>query len=247
MQILGIDVGGSGIKGAPVDCSTGTLLKERLRIPTPTPATPSAVFKTINKIIKHFAWTDAVGCGFPAVIRNNLVKTASNIDHKWLGINISDLAEKEFSNPILFINDADAAGLAEMKFGSGNKSNGLTVLLTVGTGIGSAIFYRDTLIPNSELGHLILNGKIAEHFASDAVRKAEDLSWKNWGKRFNEYLNEIERLFWPDQIIIGGGMSKKIEKFVKHLNLKAKVLPASLKNEAGIIGAALAYQILKSD
>jgi polyphosphate glucokinase len=237
---LGIDVGGSGIKGAPVNCDTGELLSERIRYETPSPAKPAAVFKTIRKIIEHFDWHENIGCGFPAVIRDNVVTTASNIDKKWIGVNISNFARNEFSNCIQFINDADAAGLAEMRFGTGKDFHGLTVLVTVGTGIGSALFYGNTLIPNSELGHLILNGKIAEHFASDAVRKNEDLSWKHWSKRFNEYLKEIERLFSPDQIIIGGGMSKKTEKILKYIDINTKILPAALKNNAGIIGAALA-------
>jgi len=239
VQALGIDVGGSGIKGAPVDCFTGNLMEERLRIETPIPATPKAVFKTIKKIVNHFEWTGNIGCGFPAVISNNIVKTASNIDKKWIGINILKFAKKEFSNHLQFINDADAAGLAEMKFGSGSNSSGLTILVTVGTGIGTAFFYENTLIPNTELGHLILNGKIAEHFASDAVRKYQDLSWKKWAVRFNQYLKELERLFWPDQIIIGGGMSKRTDKFLKYIDVNAKILPATLRNEAGIIGAAL--------
>ncbi len=245
MQVLGIDIGGSGIKGAPVDCTTGKLLDERLRIETPLPATPIAIFKTIHKLINHFKWTGNIGCGFPAVITDNIVRTASNIDKKWIGKNISKIGGKKFQNEIHFINDADAAGIAEMKFGSGANSSGLTILITVGTGIGTALFYKDKLIPNTELGHLILNGKIAEHFASDAVRKKENLSWKKWALRFNHYLNEIERLLWPDQIIIGGGMSKKTNKFLKYIDVRAKVLPASFKNEAGIIGAALAVNNFK--
>jgi polyphosphate glucokinase len=233
LQILGIDVGGSGIKGAPVDCTTGKLINKRLRIETPLPATPRAIFKTIHKLINHFEWTGNIGCGFPAVISNNIVETASNIDKKWIGMNISKFAKKEFSNNVQFIN--------------GLNFSGLTVLITVGTGIGSALFYEDKLIPNTELGHLILNGKIAEHFTSDAVRKKENLSWKNWALRFNQYINEIERLLWPNQIIIGGGMSKKTDKFIKHLDVRAKVLPATLKNEAGIIGAALSVNDSKSN
>jgi len=180
VQALGIDVGGSGIKGAPVDCTTGKLVNDRLRIETPLPATPKAVFKTIKKIVNHFDWKGKIGCGFPAVISHNIVKTASNIDKKWLDVDILKYAKKEFTNHLKFINDADAAGLAEMKFGSGLNSSGLTILVTVGTGIGTAFFYENKLIPNTELGHLIINGKIAEHFASDAVRKNQDLSWKKW-------------------------------------------------------------------
>jgi polyphosphate glucokinase len=240
MQALGIDVGGSGIKGAPVDLNTGNLVKERLRIKTPIPATPAAVFKTIHKLIKHFEWNGSIGCGFPAVITNNIIRTASNIDKEWIGTNISKYAKNQFPNEIYFINDADAAGLAEMKFGNGIKTSGLTILVTVGTGIGTALFYQDKLIPNTELGHLILNGLIAEHFTSDSVRKKEDLSWKKWAFRFNQYLNELDRLLWPNQIIVGGGLSKKTEKYLEYIDVKAKVLPAKLKNEAGIIGAALA-------
>jgi polyphosphate glucokinase len=239
LQALGIDIGGSGIKGAPVDLTSGKLLSDRLRIKTPVPATPANVFKVIHKIQKHFDWSGNIGCGFPAVIRENIVHTASNIDKKWIGKNISNLGNKEFQNNIHFINDADAAGLAEMQFGAGKDFKGLAILLTVGTGIGTSIFYDNHLFPNSEFGQLMFKGKIAEHYASNAVREKENLTWKKWALRFNEYLIEIERLLWPEIIIIGGGISKKTEKYLKHLNTKAKVIPAQLRNNAGIIGAAL--------
>ena len=224
MIILGIDIGGSGIKGAPVDINSGNIVEARHRIPTPKPSTPRAVAITLNEIVKHFKWKGKIGCGFPSVITNGQVRTASNINKSWIGTNVSNLFTEITNCKTLVLNDADAAGHAEMEFGAGKDQSGLTIIITVGTGIGTAMFSGKKLVPNTELGHLILNGIIAEHFASDAVRKREDLSWKKWACRFQEFLSEIERLLWPNLIIIGGGVSKKANKYLKYLNTKSKII-----------------------
>lgn len=242
MKILGIDIGGSGVKGAPVDTETGEFLTERFRISTPEPATPKTVAKTVTKLIEHFDWTGAVGYGFPAVIQHGLVRTASNIDKSWIGTNAVELFTKSTKRLTLVINDADAAGLAEMKFGAGRDQNGVVLIITVGTGLGTAIFTDGKLLPNTEFGHIVLNDKIAEQYASDAIRKDKELSWKKWAKRFDEYLNRLEDLLWPEIFIIGGGASKKFDRFAEYLSVNAKVVPAQLLNDAGIIGAALAVE-----
>ncbi len=242
MNILGIDIGGSGIKGAPVNSKSGQLIAERKRIPTPDPATPEEITETFAQIVKDFNWSGPIGCGFPAVVRNGIVGTASNIDKKWIGVNVRQLFTQAAGSETVVVNDADAAGVAEIAFGAGKGHKGVVVIITVGTGLGTAVFSNGHLFPNTELGHIIMDGKIAEHYASDAVRKKEDLSWKKWSTRFNAYLAEIERLIWPDLIIIGGGVSKKQEKFFHYLETKTKILPAKLLNEAGIIGAAMAQK-----
>jgi polyphosphate glucokinase len=238
MQVLGIDVGGSGIKGAPIDLKSGELLKKRFRLPTPNPAKPKTVTQTIKKIIDHFNWHSAVGIGFPAAIKQGIVSTAANIDNSWIGVNIAKLIHKETGCKTYVINDADAAGLAEMEYGGGKNHQEFVIVITVGTGLGTALFNKRVLLPNTELGHITMYNKDAELYASDAVRKKEDLSWKKWAKRFNEYLAELEKLLWPDLLIIGGGASKKEEKFFPYLSTKAKIIPAQLLNDAGIIGAA---------
>jgi len=240
MEILGIDIGGSGIKGAPVNSRSGKMTAERKRIPTPNPATPEEITDTFAKIVKYFNWSGSIGCGFPAVVRNGIVGTASNIDKRWIGQNVCQLFTEAAGAETVVVNDADAAGVAEMALGAGRGNKGVVVIITVGTGLGTAVFSNGHLFPNTELGHILIDGIIAENFTSDAVRKKEDLSWKKWTKRFNVYLAEIERLLWPDLIIIGGGVSKKQEKFFKYLEKKTKVVPAKLLNEAGIIGAAMA-------
>ena len=239
MEVLGIDIGGSGIKGAPIDTKNGNLLDERFRIPTPQPATPKRVAKTVAKLADHFDWKKPIGCGFPAAIPNGKVTTASNIDQSWIDVNVSDLFSKETKCETYVLNDADAAGLAEMKFGAGKNNKGIVLIITIGTGLGTAMFTNGQLLPNTEFGHIMVNGKIGEHYASDAVRKNENLSWKKWAKRFNQYLLRIEELLWPDLIILGGGASKRTEKFLQYLTVNAEVVPAQLLNHAGIIGAAL--------
>ncbi len=240
-HILGIDFGGSGIKGAPVDTKKGYLTAGRHRIPTPLPATPAGVSDVIYQIVKHFKWKGPVGLAFPAVVMNGVVKTASNIDKNWIGTNASELIIKKTGLPTYVLNDADAAGMAAMKFGAGKGKKGSVILITVGTGIGTVLFTKGKLVQNTELGHLYLKSGIeAEDFTSDAVRQNEGLDWEEWAKRFDVYLNEMEKLFWPELIIIGGGVSKKAEKFLSHLTVKTKIIMAKAKNEAGIIGAALA-------
>lgn len=240
MKILGIDVGGSGIKGAPVDTLTGDLLAERYRIKTPKGAKPEPVARTVAKIASYFDWKGPVGIGFPAPIKGGVAMMAANISDNWVGVNVDELFSKATGCPCTTLNDADAAGLAEMEFGAGKGQPGTVIVLTLGTGIGTAIFYRGKLLPNTEFGHLEMNGKIAEARASDYARKRDDLSWKKYAKRLQRYLSAIEKLFWPDLFIVGGGISKEHERFLPLLTINTPVIPAGQFNEAGIIGAALA-------
>jgi len=242
MQVLGIDVGGSGIKGAPVDTDTGVLLAERIRIKTPKKAEPQPVGEVVAEIAKSFNWKGPIGIGFPAPIKSGVALMAANVSDKWIGTNADDLFTRMTGCDCTMINDADAAGLAEMKFGAGKGQPGTVIMLTLGTGIGTAIFYRGNLLPNTEFGHLDMKGKDAEHRAADAVRQREDLSWKKYAKRLNKYLAAMEKLFWPDLFVIGGGISKESEKYVPLLKIETPVVPAQLLNEAGIIGAALAVR-----
>ncbi len=242
-EVLGIDFGGSGIKGAPVDTKSGKLLDERHRIPTPDPSSPQQVAKAIKELVKHFKWEGPVGCGFPAVVQNGVVRTAANIDKSWINTDARKLLKDTLKLPVWIINDADAAGLAEVKLGAGAGFKGAIVVLTVGTGIGSSLFIKGKLYPNTEFGHVEFKGMDAEVYASDATRKKENLDWEAWGKRLNEYLSHIEFLCWPEMIILGGGASKKLDLFKDQLNLKAKIVPAKFLNEAGIIGAAMAAKV----
>lgn len=240
MEILGIDVGGSGIKGAIVNTETGEFVGERHRIETPQPAMPADIAYTIREIAQHFNWKGKIGCGFPAVIQHGVIKTASNIHKSCIGVNAEDLFSKATNCDVKVFNDADSAAFAELKFGGARGNNGVVLVITVGTGIGTAFFNNGQLIPNTELGHIYMpNGKKAEHYTSDAVRKKHSLSWEEWGERFNEYLSYMEKLFYPDLIILGGGASKKFAKFSDHLNIQTPIKPAVLLNQAGIIGAAM--------
>jgi polyphosphate glucokinase len=239
-KVLGIDIGGSGIKGAPVNINDGLMLESRYRIPTPTPATPQNVAPLIAEMVQHFNWKGSIGCGFPGVIQNGVAKTAANIDDSWIDTNVNKLFKKATGLPVSVINDADAAGLAEMKFGAGIDAKGVVLLCTVGTGIGTVMFVNGTLVPNTEFGHIELMGMDAETYAADAARKAEDLSWEEWAERFDKYLVTLEKLVNPDLIIVGGGASKKGERFLPQLTVKARVVPAELLNNAGLVGAALA-------
>jgi polyphosphate glucokinase len=241
--ILGIDIGGSGIKGAPVDIKTGKLMEKRHRIPTPEPSSPEKVANSIKELVKYFQWKGPVGCGFPAVVQNGIVKTAANIDKGWINTNAKKLFSEVTKLPVWVINDADAAGLAEVKLGAGEGNKGAIMVLTIGTGIGSSLFNKGKLFPNTEFGHVELKGMDAEIYASDAARKKEQLDWEAWGKRLNEYLACVEFLCWPEMIIIGGGASKKLDLFKDQLKLKAKVIPAKFLNDAGIIGAAMAAKV----
>jgi polyphosphate glucokinase len=239
MQVLGIDVGGSGIKGAVVDTLSGSLCSERQRIKTPQPATPEGVADVVARMARHFAWEGPIGCGFPAALRGGVACTASNIDRKWLGTDVSTLFSKATSQPVFALNDADAAGLAEIRFGAGAGEMGTVIVVTVGTGLGTAIFLDGKLLPNTELGHIKVKGVIAEHYASASARKEQNLPWPRWGRRFNRYLRTLERLFWPDLFIVGGGYSNRFQLFAPHLDLNTRAIPAGLLNHAGIVGAAL--------
>ena len=239
MQVLGIDVGGSGIKGAPVDIETGRLLAERVRIKTPKEAEPEPVAETVAQITQFFDWQGNIGIGFPAPIKNGIVMMAANISQRWVGINVDQVSTSTTGRSCRVGNDADVAGLAEMAFGAGRDRNGTVIMLTLGTGIGTAIFYNGHLLPNTEFGHLEMKGKDAEQRASDAARQREDLSWRKYARRLNDYLMTLEKLFWPDLFIIGGGISKVHEKFIPLLTASTKVVPAQLQNEAGMVGAAL--------
>jgi polyphosphate glucokinase len=239
-EYLGIDVGGSGIKGAIVDITTGQLITERHRIETPQPATPENIAETIKKIADHFSYQGKIGCGFPAVIKSGVIKTASNIDKSNIDVNANELFSKITGRDVTVVNDADAAGIAEITFGEGKGVDGVVLIITIGTGIGSALFTDGKLVPNTEFGHIYLsNGKIAEKFTSDAARKRHDLKWRVWGRRFNNYLKYMDFLLNPKLIILGGGASKKMEKFESTITVKTPVKPAKLLNEAGIIGAAV--------
>lgn len=240
MEYLGIDIGGSGIKGAPVDIKTGELLAPRHRIRTPKPAQPEPMAEVVGEIAKFFNWNGPIGIGMPTLVRHGIIGTAANISKRWLGVNAEELFSQATGCPVYVINDADAAGIAEMTFGAGRGRKGVVLIITIGTGLGSVIFVNGRMLPNTELGHIEIGGVEAESFASDAARKREDLSWKKWGKRFNLYLTTLERWFSPDLIILGGGISDDFEEFRPYLELTAEVVPAQLLNEAGIVGAALA-------
>lgn len=240
MPVLGIDVGGSGIKGAPVNTETGELLAERVRLKTPKKAEPEPVAEVVAEIAQSFKWKGRIGIGFPAPIKGGAVMMAANISEKWVGLNADELFAKATGCDCRTINDADAAGLAEMKFGAGKGQPGTVIMITLGTGIGTAIFHRGHLLPNTEFGHLDMNGKDAEHRASDAVRQRDGLSWKKYARRLNKYLAVMERLFWPDVFIVGGGISKESEKYIPLLKIETPIIPAQFLNEAGIVGAALA-------
>ena len=236
---LGIDIGGTGIKGAIVNVDTGALLTDRHRIKTPQPATPEAVAETVLELVQHFQWQGPIGCGFPAAVQQGVIRTAANIDNSWIGTNGEVLFSEKTGCPVKLLNDADAAGMAEMRFGAGKESSGVVMMITLGTGIGSALFSDGVLLPNTELGHLMLNGQSVETYASNAVRKKEELSWEDWGARLNEVLHLYYALFWPEIFILGGGVSKKSGKFLPHLTVPIPIIPAAQKNEAGIIGAAV--------
>jgi polyphosphate glucokinase len=246
VEILGIDVGGSGIKGAPVDVSTGELTRQRHRTKTPDRAEPDAVGRAVAGIVKHFAWEGPIGCAFPARIKKGVAHTAANIDPSWIGLNVAELFQSHAGMPFLILNDADAAGIAEMNYGAGRDRRDIVLLLTVGTGIGSALFNNQMLLPNTEFGHFFLQGVVAEHYASDKARKDDKLSWKQWAGRFQEYLTHLERLFDLDLIILGGGISKdkKKERYLDLIQTHADLITAELQNDAGIIGAACSAKVL---
>ena len=238
MNVLGVDIGGSGIKGAIVDVETGNLCSERVEIKTPQPATPQLVAEATSGLVRFCDWKGLIGCGFPAVIQGGIARTAANIDESWIDIDVKNLLQEKTGCFCSVINDADAAGLAEMEFGAGKGQMGAVLVLTLGTGIGSALFYQGKLFPNLELGSLHLNGAPAEHYASAAVRKNKKLSWNAWSRRLNRFFHQVERIVAPELIIIGGGISYNYKKFFPCLETRAKLVPARLFNQAGIIGAA---------
>lgn len=238
--VLGIDIGGSGIKGALVDVRAGTLLTDRERIPTPDPSTPDAVAEVVAQLVRHFDYEGPIGCTFPAVVRNGVTHSAANVDDAWIGAPAQRLFHEATGLPVTVLNDADAAGVAEMAFGAGRGHEGTVFVLTFGTGIGSAVFTAGELLPNTELGHLELRGREIEPWASDRARQLHELSWKKWGKRVSKVLRHYAFLFSPDLFVIGGGVSKKFDKFAPHIDVDAEVVPAALLNEAGIVGAAYA-------
>ncbi|MEU4835475.1 polyphosphate--glucose phosphotransferase [Streptosporangium sp. NPDC023615] len=240
MEALGIDIGGSGIKGAPVDVAKGRLTRERLRIPTPDPAEPEAVAEVVAKIVEHFDWKGPVGVTFPGIVVDGVARSAANVDKAWIGTDAQELFSRVTGQTTTVLNDADAAGLAEVAAGAARDKPGVVMLLTFGTGIGSALLMDGHLVPNTELGHLEIRGKEAEKRASDHARESHDLGWEEWAEKVQEYLEHVEMLFSPSLFIIGGGVSKKAEKFLPHIKIRTPIVPAGLQNEAGIVGAAMA-------
>jgi polyphosphate glucokinase len=240
MSILGIDVGGSGIKGAPVDLSTGTLTEERHRLETPQPSNVEQVAAAVADVAKRFTAADRVGITFPGVVLNGVTKTAANVDKSWIDAPATEVLGAAVGLPVTVLNDADAAGIAEMRFGAGRGQRGVAIMLTFGTGIGSAVFVDGRLVPNTELGHLELHGHDAEERASERAREVHDLTWQDWAHRVQKYLAHVEKLFWPDLLIIGGGVSKRSDKFLPLIDIRTRLVPAELQNNAGIVGAALA-------
>jgi polyphosphate glucokinase len=239
VTVIGIDIGGTGIKGAPCDLVRGEFAADRLRIETPHPATPDAVADVVARVVAQLGGTGPVGVTLPAVVRAGVVETAANIDPSWIGTNAVDLLSSATGRTVAVVNDADAAGVAEMRYGAGRDRRGVVMMVTLGTGIGTALFVDGTLVPNTELGHLPLKGGDAEDYAAESVREAEGLTYKEWAKRLQKYLRLVERLMWPELIIIGGGISKKSDKFLPHIHLDTPIVPAQLHNDAGIVGAAL--------
>ncbi|MEE2851510.1 MAG: ROK family protein [Actinomycetota bacterium] len=238
---FGIDVGGSGIKGGIVDMDTGQLIGERVKLLTPQPATPSAVAKTIAEVVNAFGWTGPLGVTYPGVVTHGIVQTAANVDKAWIGSNARDIISAELNGQdVVVLNDADAAGLAEEHYGAGKGQSGLVVLLTFGTGIGSAVIHNGTLIPNTEFGHLEVGGKEAEQRAASSVKEKNDWSYKKWAKQVTKVLVSIENAVWPDLFIAGGGISRKADKWVPLLTNRTPVVAAALLNTAGIVGAAMA-------
>ncbi|MCE7000914.1 ROK family protein [Saccharothrix sp. S26] len=240
---FGVDIGGSGIKGGLVDLEAGALDGERLRITTPQPSTPDAVADVVAEIVEKFNWDGPVGVTLPCVVKHGVAHSAANVDKAWIGTDAAALFAQRLGRPtdqVVVLNDADAAGIAEMRFGSGVDRDGLVVLLTFGTGIGSALFLDGKLVPNTEFGHLEVDGHDAEKRAAASVKEDKGLTWAEWTPRVSRYINVLENLIWPDLVIAGGGVSKKAEKWLPLLEVRTEVVAAALKNDAGIVGAAVA-------
>jgi polyphosphate glucokinase len=238
---LGIDVGGSGIKGAPVDLKTGTFAKKRLRLDTPVPSTPDAVADVIGQIVDNFddvRGDSPIGITMPSVVTHGVVRTAANIDKSWIDFDAEPMLQKKLGHDIVLVNDADAAGVGELYYGAAKGQEGLVIMTTLGTGIGSAIIYNGALVPNSELGHIELDGYDAETRAASSVKDREGLSYPEWTERLQRYYSHLENLLWPDLFVVGGGVSKDHEQFLSLLKLRTPIIPAILQNKAGIIGAA---------
>jgi polyphosphate glucokinase len=241
---FGVDVGGSGIKGGLVDLDTGLLIGERFKLPTPQPATPDAVSDTIAAVVREFGWTGSLGVTYPGVVTNGIVQTAANVDKGWIGTNADDVISAKLNGQqVTVLNDADAAGLAEEKFGAGKDNTGLVVLLTFGTGIGSAVIHNGILLPNTEFGHLEVGGKEAEHRAASSVKETKGWSYERWTEEVTKVLVVIENAIWPDLFIAGGGISRKADKWVPLLKNRTPVVAAALLNTAGIVGAAMATEV----
>jgi polyphosphate glucokinase len=241
MQIFGVDIGGSGIKGAPVDLDRGDLAQERHKVLTPQPATPKDVADSVAEVVGHFDWSGPVGITFPGVVTGGVTRTAANVDKSWIDHDARTLLGEKLGLPVTVLNDADAAGIAEMTFGAGRGRKGTVIMLTLGTGIGSAVFIDGQLVPNTELGHLELGGHEAEKHASTKAKEDEELSWHHWAHRVQKYLAHLEMLFTPELFILGGGVSRKADKFLPLIeHVRAEMVPAELQNNAGIVGAAMA-------
>lgn len=244
-KALGIDIGGSGIKGAIVDTETAELVSERMRVETPQPSVPQAVAEAVKELVALLDYSGNIGCTFPAIVKHGVMHSAANVDKSWIGTDGKTLFEETVGMPFVVLNDADAAGVAEMTFGAGKGRNGMVIMLTFGTGIGSAVFLDGKLLPNTEFGHLQLRGKEAEARAAARIKDEKDLSWEEWAERVNEYLMHLEFIFSPDLFIFGGGVSKRHEKFFKYFTLNTEVVPAYFFNDSGIIGAAMAAAAVK--
>lgn len=239
-HVLGVDIGGSGMKAGIVDALCGAMVTDRYRIPTPQPATPEAMRQVFSDLASHFEWTGPIGCTFPGVVRNEAtIETAANLDPSWIGVDAAALFSTADA-PVMMINDADAAGLAEMTVGAGKGRDGVVFMLTIGTGFGTAIFHDHRLLPNIELGHIEIDGVDAEQFATSRIKKLEGLTMAEWAERLDRYVCAIERLISPDLIIVGGGISKDFDEFAPLLNTRCELVPALLRNHAGIVGAAMA-------
>ncbi|OMI39920.1 polyphosphate--glucose phosphotransferase [Streptomyces sparsogenes] len=248
-RILGVDIGGSGIKGAPVDLARGDLAEERFKVLTPQPSTPDAVADRVREVVDAFGWSGRpVGVTFPGVVTDGTTRTAANVDKGWIDVDAAALLGERLGSPVTVVNDADAAGIAEMTFGAGRGRRGTVILLTFGTGIGSAVFTAGRLVPNTEFGHLELHGHEAEKRASSKAKEDHDLSWQTWAHRVQKYLAHLEMLFSPELFVIGGGVSRKAAKFLPLIEgIRAEVVPARLQNNAGIVGAAMAARSAAAD
>jgi polyphosphate glucokinase len=251
MQAFGIDIGGTGIKGAPVDLDTGKLATDRKKILTPHPATPEAVTEVVKEVAGSFGWTGVTGATFPGVVMGGIIRSAANVDKTWIGADAAGLFGKAIGTDVAVLNDADAAGIAEMTFGAGVGEKGNVLMLTFGTGVGSALFTGGLLVRNTEFGHLEIRGKDAEKRASEHAKVEHGWGWKEWTERVSEYLQCAEALVCPDLIIVGGGISKESDKWIPMLTgVRARIMPATLLNDAGIVGAAMAAAgigVAKSD